>query len=117
MAQMDQEKQADKIADPLAAILGDPAALSAAVEMAKSLLGSQGAQSTPEPTAPPEVQAPPAAPRLPGLSGEDDKTRLLLALRPFLSPKRSEKVGTVLTLMRGLQLMGGLSLFDFGGDA
>jgi len=88
----------DNSMDALSALLSDPAALSAAMEMAKGLL-SGGGQSAPDRTpSPPKPAAPPMA--------EDDKTRLLLALKPFLSPKRSEKVGTVIGLMRAMQVMG-----------
>ena len=89
----------DNSMDALSALLSDPAALSAAMEMAKGLLGGQGqnaaapAESTPQP-------------KPPVPTAEDDKTRLLLALKPFLSPKRSEKVGTVIGLMRAMQVMG-----------
>ena len=51
---------------------------------------------------------------MPVFGKEDDKTKLLLALKPFLSSKRSDKVGTVLMLMRTMQLMGATNLFDWG---
>lgn len=113
----------DKGQELLSGLLSDPAAISAAMEMAKSLLGNantapaapaQGASGEDggkEPAA--AVSAPVSPPR----GGEDDKTKLLLALKPFLSPKRSEKVGTVLALMKAMQVMGAASLFDNGGKS
>ncbi len=101
----------DNSMDALSSLLSDPAALSAAMEMAKGLFAGAG-QGTPSP---PENTAPSASVLPPQESHDDDKTRLLLALKPFLSPKRSEKVGTVLTLMRAMQIMGGTSLFKDGG--
>ncbi len=117
--------------DALSAILSNPAALSAAMEMAKSFLGSQPSPpadareqestqpaSEPQPASESQTQPQSSATAVPPLAalmgGDDEKSKLLLALRPFLSPKRSEKVGTVLALMRALQMMGGSSLFDFG---
>lgn len=106
----------------LGALLSDPAALAAAMEMAKGLFAGagQGSSSTDNvggqpPQAPPPQQAPP--PSLPALGvGEDDKTKLLLALKPFLSPKRSEKVGTVISLMKAMQIMGTILPHDGGND-
>lgn len=96
----------------LSALLSDPTALSAAMEMAKGLFagadrGSGGGEQSAQPQ-----QAPPAQP----LPAEDDKTRLLLALKPFLSPKRSEKVGAVISLMKAMQIMGAILPRDGGNN-
>lgn len=102
----------DNSMDALSSLLSDPAALSAAMEMAKGLFAGAGQQS---PKPPEGAAATPAPAPAPQVSHDDDKTRLLLALKPFLSPKRSEKVGTVLTLMRAMQIMGNTTLFGDGG--
>ncbi|MBQ8696282.1 MAG: hypothetical protein IJ519_01055, partial [Clostridia bacterium] len=94
----------DNSMDALSSLLSDPAALSAAMEMAKGLLAGSGATQNPPATAEP---VPPPAKSAPSMA-EDDKTRLLMALKPFLSPKRSEKVGTVIALMRAMQMMGAI---------
>ena len=98
----------DNPQDALSALLSDPAALSSAMEMAKGLFAGmqQGnaAESENKSNAPQVKQSPP----------EENKTRLLLALKPYLSPKRSEKVGTVLALMKGLEVLGNTSLFEWG---
>lgn len=85
----------------LSALLSDPTALAAAMEMAKGLFAGQssGGGTTGQPS-PPVPAAKPVSPP------EDDKAKLLLALKPFLSPKRSEKVGTVISLMKAMQIMG-----------
>lgn len=105
--------------DALSSLLSDPAALSAAMEMAKGLFAGagQGTPGSPERAADPSAGAAvtPAPSPAPQATQDDDKTRLLLALKPFLSPKRSEKVGTVLTLMRAMQIMGNTTLFGNGG--
>lgn len=124
----------DNSQDALSALLSDPKALSAALEMAKSVLGNGGAGANPafgpvRRTTPvcrpaccwfcrigsrnaccrvcvcrayggPAGAAVSGPPAMPVFGKEDDKTKLLLALKPFLSSKRSDKVGTVLMLMR-----------------
>ena len=52
--------------------------------------------------------------RHPEAEVETVEPEALLALKPFLSSKRSDKVGTVLMLMRTMQLMGATNLFDWG---
>lgn len=103
----------DNTQDALSALLSNPEALSRAMDIAKSFMASTPPQNPPTPTeqtsAPPMPK--PSAPSQP----QDDNTRLLLALKPFLSDKRSEKVGAVLALMRAMQLMGMADLFDWRG--
>lgn len=104
--------------DALSALLSNPEALSKAMDIAKTFMASppEGAAPTPE-TKPAEPQTIPAA-SLPkptsGLGAQDDNTRLILALKPFLSEKRSKNVGAVLALMRAMQMMGAADLFDWG---
>ena len=52
--------------------------------------------------------------RHPEAEVETVEPEALLALKPFLSSMRSDKVGTVLVLMRTMQLMGATNLFDWG---
>ncbi|MCI8589227.1 MAG: hypothetical protein HFE77_00705 [Clostridiales bacterium] len=134
----------DNPQDALSALLSNPEALSAALEMAKTFMGSSGAGGNPlsallstpatsaavseadkQETSAGEIKAESvpavssAASALASLSGaalgkEDEKTKLLKALKPFLSPKRSDKVDTVLMLMRTMQLFGTTNLLDWG---
>ena len=135
----------DNPQDALSALLSNPEALSAALEMAKTFMGSSSGAGgnplsallgTPAASATvPEAEkqetpadgvktesvpaVTPAASALASLSGaalgkEDEKTKLLKALKPFLSPKRSDKVDTVLMLMRTMQLFGATNLLDWG---
>lgn len=136
----------DNPQDALSALLSNPEALSAALEMAKTFMGSSSGaggnplsallgmqavsaaaapdaetQETPSDNKPTEAvpTVSPAASALASLSGsalgkEDEKAKLLKALKPFLSPKRSEKVDTVLMLMRTMQLFGTTNLLDWG---
>lgn len=116
----------DNTQDALSALLSNPEALSRAMDIAKSFMASTPPQNPPsppteqtgappptptEPTSAPSPMPKPSAPSQP----QDDNTRLLLALKPFLSDKRSEKVGAVLALMRAMQLMGMADLFDWRG--
>ncbi len=114
----------DNTQDALSALLSNPEALSRAMDIAKTFMASSPPQNPPsQPTepagAPPPTEpvgAPPPTPK-PSMPSQpqDDNTRLLLALKPFLSDKRSEKVGAVLALMRAMQLMGMADLFDWRG--
>lgn len=113
--------------DALSALLSNPEALSKAMDIAKTFMASppQEAQPTAMPQAPapqpnpgaepPAPQAPIPLPKPTGGAAQDDNTRLILALKPFLSEKRSKNVGAVLALMRAMQLMGAADLFDWRG--
>ena len=101
----------DDIAEKLTQLLNDPAGMEQIRSMAEGLLGN----------APPPAQ--PSAPvgdlsdlmqgvrpeqfgaimkmaRALGAARDDDRTRLLLALRPHLSPKRQEKVDQAVKLLK-----------------
>lgn len=116
----------DNTQDALSALLSNPEALSRAMDIAKTFMASSPPQNPPSqpteqasapppmPTEPVGAQPPTSRPSMPS-QPQDDNTRLLLALKPFLSDKRSEKVGAVLALMRAMQLMGMADLFDWRG--
>ena len=111
--------------DKLGAILGNPDAMSQIMALAQSLGGGPGAQAQPSaPSSPqPAVQAPAETPDLGGLFGmlgdldpaliqtgmqlfsefsksDDEKTALLLALKPFLKKERYAKVDRAVQIAR-----------------
>ena len=105
--------------DALSALLSNPEALSKAMDIAKTFMASAPASPpNAEPQEKPPESAPASAVKAPQLQmqPQDDNTRLILALKPFLSEKRSKNVGTVLALMKAMQLMGATELFNTGGN-
>ena len=115
--------------DKLGAILGNPDAMSQIMALAQSLGGGPGAQAQPSAPSPPPsspqpaVQAPAETPDLSGLFGmlgdldpaliqtgmqlfsefsksDDEKTALLLALKPFLKKERYAKVDRAVQIAR-----------------
>ena len=89
----------DELQSQLSSLLENPAELERLTQMASQLLGG-GEASEPEPT--------PSAPMpdLGGLlarfraSGSSDTQKLLAALRPFLAPKRQEKLSRAMRVAR-----------------
>ncbi len=88
------------LADKLSEILNDPEGMARIQSMAQSLLGDGGGES-PEPQPSPDESAA-IFKMLTALknSGGDDRSRLLLALRPHLSEDRREKVDKAVKLLR-----------------
>lgn len=117
----------DDISKTLADLLNDPDSLNRMREMAENLLGAQD-----NPPPPPEgnigsifgdMDIDPAQigkiisvmSRLKS-NHEDDRSRLLLALKPHLSPPRREKVDTAVKLLKLIDLLPLLKdsgIFDF----
>ena len=111
-------RKMDNQSDILSSLLSDPAALASAMEIAKGFIGNMP-KSTPDSASdndgnPSDSDKTQSVPSPVKKAPDDDRTRLLLALKPYLSPKRSEKVGTVLALMKGLEMIGGASFSDWG---
>ncbi|MBR7071068.1 MAG: hypothetical protein IKI29_02770 [Clostridia bacterium] len=109
----------DDFSEKLAEILNNPQQMEQVRQMAEQLLGSAGDQ--------PSVDNPPPAVssgntvsdgldsidvgRIMRLltqfrsTGQDDRTRLLLALKPHLSEPRREKIDTAVKLLRLVELL------------
>lgn len=83
--------------EQLSAVLSDPEAMSKISAIAGSL--GLSAQAQPEQTAQPAS----SVPSLPDLSG-DNRTKLLMALKPFLSTKRAGYVDGAVAILRMMQL-------------
>lgn len=121
----------EDLAGQLNALLKDPESMEMIQGLAASLLGGESQEkSEPKPEPPSPM---PSLPILPDLGGselgvlmkignllrsnkEDDRTRLLLALRPLLSPERQSRVDKAVKLLKIAELLpllreSGLELF------
>ncbi len=101
----------DDLKEQLSAILSDPSAIERLKDMAAGLFASDDGSS----------ESPPAAPAAPTLplgeiaslmpiisklsSGEDERTRLISALKPFLSERRSSRADTALKLLKIIDIL------------
>lgn len=107
----------DDISEKIAELLNDPESMSRVQKMAESLLGQDNKKS----------EAPPPAADINSLfgaeidpiqlskimsvlsrlksDGDDNRARLLLALKPHLSPPRREKVDTAIKLLKLIDLL------------
>ncbi len=113
------------IEDQLSAVLNDPEAMSKIASIASSLgLGGDSGGQTPPQSSPQPAPVQASAPtpqqsgfRLPDL-GNDDRTKLLMSLKPFLIQKRAPYVDGAVALLRMMQLgkLGG-SLFGKGNNS
>jgi hypothetical protein len=107
----------DDLSAKLGGILSDPEAMKEIAQLASSLgIESPGVHKEPPPadkgTA---AMLSSLTPLLGSLKEEDDTTRLLDAIRPFLSDERREKLDKakkLMRLMRLLPMLRGLDLFD-----
>ena len=107
----------DDLSEKLAGILNDPQQMEQVRHMAEQLLGNADVKNAaPEP--PPISQknlldgvGTEDLGRIMGLlsrfrtTGQDDRTRLLLALKPHLSEPRREKIDTAIKLLRLVELL------------
>ena len=107
----------DEVSEKLSALLGDPDGMARIRDMAQSLLGSQEEE--------PETESPAgdidlgAVTRLMGMmkqgTGDDSRVRLLMALKPNLSPERQIKVDHAIKILRLIELaplLQNMGLFD-----
>lgn len=111
----------DDLSEKLGSILSDPEAMKEIASLAAQLgVDAPGVHKEPQP---PKKQAAPDAlsmmsglmPLMGSLKQEDDTTRLLDAIRPFLSDERREKLDKakkLLRMMKLLPMLRKLDLFD-----
>ena len=92
--------------EQISAVLSDPEAMN----KISSIMGALGAQAGPQeqaaapPPQQPSFQLPPLSDmRLPDMGG-DNRTKLLMALKPFLSQKRASYVDGAIALLGMMQL-------------
>ena len=111
----------DDLNEKLSGILSDPQAMKEIAQLA-SQLGVKPSGIHSEPAAPKKPEPTDALSMMSGLmplmgslKQEDDTTRLLEAIRPFLSEERREKLDKaqkMLRMMRLLPLLREMNLFD-----
>lgn len=98
----------DDISARLSEILGDEDSMRRVQALAAQLLAKNEGENQPEPT--PDTGGVDMG-RLIGLvskfknQGEDDRTRLLLALKPHLSSERAKRVDTAVKLLKIIDLL------------
>ena len=112
----------DDLSEKLSGILNDPEAMRDIAALASQLgVDASGVHTKPEPKPEPQPDDNTAAlisglmPMLGSLKQEDDTTRLLEAMRPFLSEERQQKLDKAKRLIRVMKLMPllkDLPLFD-----
>ena len=99
----------DDLSEKISGLLSDPAQLARIREMAAGLLGSE----------PPKKEEPPSAMQMPDIdmgkmlkiissfknSETDNRSRLLLALKPHLSEKRQERVERAVKILKLLDML------------
>ncbi|WP_405346397.1 hypothetical protein [Ruminococcus sp.] len=109
----------DDLSEKLSGILSDPEAMRDIAALASQLgVDSSGLHSEPAPPPPKDdaaSQLMALAPMLGSLRQDDDTTRLLDAIRPFLSVERQEKLDKAKRLIKVMKLMPllkDLPLFD-----
>lgn len=97
------------LTEQLSSILSDPAGMDRIRAMAQSLLASNGQDTAPEPPrAEPENTL--DLSKLAGVAqmlshrGDDDRVRLLLALKPHLSGEKQQRVDKAVKMLKLLQL-------------
>ena len=100
----------DDLSEKISSMLSDPQQLAKIREMAAGLLGNE------QPSAPPPTPAVPSLPdidmgKLLGImskfksQGTDNRSRLLLALKPHLSEKRQERVDRAVKILKLLDML------------
>ncbi len=110
----------DDLNAKISEVLADPGAMKQLTELA-SMFGSPSGEQAPE--KPPEPALPSMdmgmltqmMPLLSSVSAEDDTTRLLAAIRPFLGEERRRKLdeaGKLLRMMKFLPLLRNFKLLD-----
>ena len=111
----------DDLSEKLSGILSDPEAMKEIAQLASSLgVDAPGVHKEPAPVNRSESSDMTSMmsgllPLIGKIKQEDDTTRLLDAIRPFLSEERREKLDKakkLLKMMKLLPLLRGLDLFD-----
>ncbi len=101
----------DDLSEKLSGILSDPAAMQEIARLASSLgADAPGVHTEPEPEKPPAKadalsMMTGLMPLMGSLRQEDDTTRLLDAIRPFLGEERREKLDKAKKLLKMMKLL------------
>lgn len=98
----------DDISEKLATILNDPDSMNRVRQMAESILGGEKQQDIPSENS--GISAGDMQMIMSLISrfnnaGDDDRTRLLMALKPHLSEPKREKVDTAVKILKMIELL------------
>lgn len=90
--------------EQISSVLNDPEAMSKLSSIVSALgAGGQQAQNEPQPLPQAQPQPQMQIPNLPDISG-DNRTKLLMAIKPFLSEKRAPYVDGAVAILRMMKL-------------
>ncbi len=101
------------LTEQLSSILSDPAGMEKIKAMAQSLLGGEARDAAPKPIPAPveeknselaDIGALAKMAQMINSRGDDDRVRLLLALRPHLSPEKQLRVDKAVKMLKLLDL-------------
>lgn len=97
----------DDLSEKLSSILNDPDGMARIQEMAKKLLGDEKPEEPEPPPLLPDLDIG-AITRVMAMmkqsAGDDSRVRLLLALKPNLSPERQAKVDSAIKILKLIEL-------------
>ncbi len=95
----------DDISEKLSSLLSDPQGMDRIKEMAQGLLGSKIDPPEQEETGDPDIgKIAKMLSLIKGPSGNDDRVKLLLALKPNLSKERQQKVDSAIKILKLIEL-------------
>ena len=96
----------DELNERLSALLSNPEGMEKIKAMAQNLIGSPFPESPPAPTEEPGIDIGAVTKMLTLLKNnkEDDRVRLLLALKPNLSPEKQQKVDSAIKILKLIDL-------------
>jgi hypothetical protein len=95
----------DDISEKLSSLLSDPQGMDKIKEMAQSLLGQSSEPTEPETGTDPDIgKIAKMLSLIKGPAGNDDRVKLLLALKPNLSKERQLKVDSAIKILKLIEL-------------
>ncbi len=95
----------DDLSEKLSSLLSDPQGMDRIKEMAQNLLGQSTEASEPETGPDPDIgKIAKMLSLIKGPSGNDDRVKLLLALKPNLSPQRQQKVDSAIKILKLIEI-------------
>ena len=95
----------DELSEKLSSLLSDPQGMDKIKEMAQNLLGQTSDAPEPETGPDPDIgKIAKILSLIKGPSGNDDRVKLLLALKPNLSKERQQKVDSAIKILKLIEL-------------
>lgn len=97
----------DDLSEKLSALLSDPGGMERIKDMAQSLLGGKSEEPPPQPVSDGDIdigQLTRMLSLMKNTGGDDARVKLLLALKPNLSPERQGKVDSAIRILKLIEL-------------